>query len=65
LKKSKISFGDFPKAYKPPTIAPALVPAIISGEMFLSSKNCRTPASEIPLVPPPDNTKPIFFPSIY
>ena len=60
LKKVRISSGVFPNAYKAAIIAPALVPLIVEGFMFCSSRNLIAPAWAIPFEPPPDKTRPIF-----
>ena len=55
------SLEVYPEEYKPPTILPILVPTIRSTSISLSSKTFNTPIWEIPLAPPPLNTRPIFF----
>jgi hypothetical protein len=46
-----------PLAYRPPTTAPMLVPAMQSIGTFSSSRTLSTPMCAMPRAPPPDNTK--------
>src|SRR5277367_4120020 len=48
-----------PLAYKPPTMAPMLVPAMQSMGIFRSSRTLRTPMCAMPRAPPPDSTRQI------
>ena len=48
-----------PLAYKPPTMAPMLVPAMQSMGIFRSSRTLRTPICAMPRAPPPDSTRQI------
>ena len=65
LKKSKISSGFRPAAYKLPTIEPALQQAKISTSIPISFRNFTAPACARPLVPPPESTKPVLYFDIF
>ena len=53
------SAGVFPEAYKPPTIAPILVPTIASIGTRRRSSSLSTPMCAAPRAPPPPRTRPI------
>ena len=53
-----ISAPDMPEAYKPPTTAPMLVPAIASTGTCISSSTFSTPTCAAPRAPPPLSTNP-------
>src|SRR5271165_3336461 len=46
-----------PLAYRPPTMAPMLVPAMQSTGTFKSSRTLRMPICAMPRAPPPDSTR--------
>src|ERR1700688_1095951 len=48
-----------PLAYRPPTMAPMLVPAMQSMGIFRSSRTLSTPMCAMPRPPPPDSTRQI------
>ena len=52
-----ISAPEYPLAYIPPTIAPMLVPTIMSGTIPSESSTLITPTCAIPLTPPPGRTR--------
>src|ERR1700739_1257127 len=54
-----ISRAERPLAYRPPTTAPMLVPAIASSGTWSSSSTLRTPMCAAPRAPPPESTKPM------
>src|SRR5580700_153818 len=56
---ASMSSAVMPLAYKPPTIAPMLVPAIQSMGIFRSSRTLSTPMCAMPRAPPPDSTRQI------
>ncbi len=56
---SSISAAVMPEAYRPPTTAPMLVPAIASTGMRCSSSACSTPTCASPREPPPERTRPM------
>ena len=56
---SSISVAVYPKAYKPPTTLPILVPTMKSGFMPRSSNTFSTPIWAMPNAPPPLKTSPI------
>ncbi len=51
--------GDQPQAYRPPTMAPMLVPTMKSIGMRSSSSTSSTPTCAMPLAPPPESTSAI------
>ena len=53
-----ISRADRPLAYRPPTTAPMLVPAIASTGTCICSSTFSTPMCAVPRAPPPDSTSP-------
>ena len=54
-----ISSGESPAAYRPPTMAPMLVPAIASTGIRNLSSSRSTPICAAPRAPPPPSTSPI------
>src|SRR3569833_1701190 len=52
-------FGVKPLAYRPPTTAPMLVPAIASIGMCSCSRTFSTPTCAAPRAPPPESTRPM------
>src|ERR1700693_522228 len=56
---ASISTAVMPLAYRPPTMAPMLVPAMQSMGIFRSSRILSTPMCAMPRAPPPDSTRQI------
>src|SRR5271168_4117107 len=56
---ASICFAVMPLAYRPPTMAPMLVPAMQSMGICRSSRTLRTPICAMPRAPPPDSTRQI------
>ena len=58
------SAAESPDAYRPPTTAPMLVPAMASTGTWFSSSTLSTPMCAAPRAPPPDSTRPMRGPGV-